>query len=233
MLYGEESMNRIFASRVAVFGIGGVGGYVVEALCRTGVGSIDIYDSDIITITNLNRQIIATHKSLGAYKVDVMKERIHEINPMARIGAFKLFYGPDTADDVDLSIYDYVIDAVDTVAAKLELVCRAKAAGIAIISSMGAANKTDAAAFKAADIYRTSVCPLARVMRKELRNRGIETLKVVYSEEIPKFSNLDPEQGRPIPASNAFVPAAAGLIIAGEVIKDLMARADVCKKAKK
>jgi len=291
MLFGEEGMNRIFAARVAVFGIGGVGGYAVEALCRTGVGSIDLFDSDKVTITNLNRQIIATGKTLGLYKVDVMKDRILEINPEARVGAYRLFYGPETAEGVDLSVYDYIVDAVDTVAAKLELVCRAKAVGVPIISSMGAANKIDAAAFETADIFETSVCPLARVMRRELRLRGIESLKVVYSKETPRTASsfkhsfdehekvradsllleaercvepikqsleiqgaeiqapkrLGPEKlapekpglGKPgqekpgpkrlgpekqAPASNAFVPAAAGLILAGEVIKDLIAQ---------
>ena len=221
MLLGEDNMNRIFASKVAVFGIGGVGGYVVEALCRTGVGAIDLYDHDRICLTNLNRQIIATRKTLGAYKVDVMKERILEINPDAQVSAYRLFYGPETADDIDLSAYDYVVDAIDTVASKLELVCRAKAVGVSVISSMGAANKTDATAFEIADIYDTSICPLARVMRKELRARGIESLKVVYSKEVPKASREIREQGRLIPASNAYVPAAAGLVIAGEVIRDL------------
>ena len=221
LLLGEDNMNRIFASKVAVFGIGGVGGYVVEALCRTGVGVIDLYDHDRICLTNLNRQIIATRKTLGAYKVDVMKERILEINPDARVGAFRLFYGYETADDVDLSAYDYVVDAIDTVNSKIELVCGAQAANVSVISSMGAANKTDASAFEIADIYETSICPLARVMRKELRARGIKSLKVAYSKEEPKVSRVIRENGRLIPASNAYVPAAAGLVIAGEVIRDI------------
>jgi tRNA A37 threonylcarbamoyladenosine dehydratase len=236
---GRDHMERIFAARVAVFGVGGVGGYCVEALARTGVGHLDLFDDDRICLTNLNRQIIATRKTVGRYKVDVMKERIEEINPEAEVGAHKLFYGPETADQVDLARYDYVVDAVDTLTAKLELACRAKAGGAPIISCMGAANTMDAAAFLVADIYETSVCPMARLMRKELRARGIQSLKVVYSRE-PAMKPLENEAAscrrhcvcppgtartcarrRQIPASNAFVPAVAGLILAGEVVRDL------------
>jgi tRNA A37 threonylcarbamoyladenosine dehydratase len=237
---GRANMERLYAARVAVFGIGGVGGYCVEALARTGVGRIDLFDDDRICLTNLNRQIIATRATVGLYKVDVMKERILAINPAAAVDARKLFYGPETAADVDLTAYDYIVDAVDTMTAKLELVCRAKAGGVPIISSMGAANKLDAAAFEVADIHETSVCPMARIMRKELRSRGVGDLKVVYSKE-PAMTPLDdadascrrhcvcpPDSARTcamrrqIPASNAFVPAVAGLIMAGEVIKDLI-----------
>jgi tRNA A37 threonylcarbamoyladenosine dehydratase len=238
---GNDKMDRLHRARVAVFGIGGVGGYCVEALARTGVGAIDLFDDDRICLTNLNRQIIATQKTVGLYKVDVMRERILEINPDAKVGAHKLFYGLDTADGVDLSGYDYIVDAVDTMTAKLELVCRADALGAPIISCMGAANKLDAAAFEVADIHKTSVCPMARIMRKELRNRGIKALKVVYSKE-PAMTPLEDSvagcrfhcicppgvtrtclQRRQVPASNAFVPAVAGLIMAGEVIRDLIA----------
>lgn len=238
---GNENMNRLYGARVAVFGIGGVGGYCVEALARTGIGTIDLFDDDCICLTNLNRQIIATQKTVGLCKVDVMRERILEINPSAEVGAHRIFYGPDTADAVDLSGYDYIADAVDTMTAKLELVCRAAALGVPIISCMGAANKLDASAFEVADIHETSVCPMARIMRKELRNRGINHLKVVYSKEPAgtpladaaescRYQCICPPgvtrtclQRRQVPASNAFVPAVAGLIMAGEMIRDLIA----------
>jgi tRNA A37 threonylcarbamoyladenosine dehydratase len=239
--FGRGNMDRLYRSRVAVFGVGGVGGYCVEALARTGIGAIDMFDDDRICLTNLNRQIMATRKTVGQYKTDVMRERIFEINPDAEVGAHKVFYGPDTAGDVELSAYDYIVDAVDTMTAKLELVCRADALGVPIISCMGAANKLDASAFEVADIHETSVCPIARIMRKELRNRGIRTLKVVYSKE-PAMTPVEdmsisckqhcicpPDvartclQRRQVPASNAFVPAVAGLIMAGEVIRDLIA----------
>jgi tRNA A37 threonylcarbamoyladenosine dehydratase len=234
-------MDRLYKARVAVFGIGGVGGYCVEALARTGIGALDLFDDDRICLTNLNRQIMATRKTVGMYKADVMRERILEINPDAEVGAHKLFYGPDTADGVELSAYDYIVDAVDTMTAKLELVCRADALGVPVISCMGAANKLDASAFEVADIHATSVCPMARIMRKELRSRGIKALKVVYSKE-PAMTPIEdmslsckqhcicpPDtartclQRRQVPASNAFVPAVAGLIMAGEVIRDLIA----------
>ena len=237
---GEKGMGLLFKSRVAVFGIGGVGGHTVDALVRSGVGKIDIYDDDKICLTNLNRQLIATRKTVGKYKVDVMKERILEINPHAEVGAYKMFYSPDVADTVDLSVYDYIVDAVDTVTAKIELIVNAEKAGnVRIISSMGAANKLDASAFEVTDIYKTTMCPLARVMRRELRKRNINSLKVVYSKE-PAIAPLDDMANscmkhcicppdvtrkcthrRQVPASNAFVPPVAGLILAGEVIKDL------------
>ena len=218
MLLGQEAMERLAGSRVAVFGVGGVGGYVVEALVRSGVGALDLIDSDIVCLSNLNRQIIATEQTLGKYKVDAAAERAAQINPDCRIRVFRLFYLPDTADRFDLREYDYVVDAVDTVTAKLTLIESAKSAGVPVISSMGAGNKLDPSAFRAADIYSTSVCPLARVMRKECRKRGIEALKVVYSTEEPVM----PPGGGRVPGSVAFVPSAAGLVIAGEVIKDLI-----------
>ncbi|MDR2356361.1 MAG: tRNA threonylcarbamoyladenosine dehydratase [Clostridiales Family XIII bacterium] len=243
---GNDNMNKLYGARVAVFGIGGVGGYCAEALARTGIGAIDLFDDDRICLTNLNRQIIATQKTVGRYKADVMRERIHEINPDAKVGAHRVFYGPDTAGAVDLSVYDYIADAVDTMTAKLELVCRANALGVPIISCMGAANKLDASAFEVADIRETSVCPMARIMRKELRNRGIEALKVVYSKE-PAMKPLEDAaescrhhcvcppgvtrtclRRRQVPASNAFVPAVAGLIMAGEMIRDLIAAPQAC-----
>ena len=229
LLLGRDNMERLKNSRVAVFGIGGVGGHCAEALCRNGIGALDLFDGDIVDITNLNRQIIATHKTVGRDKAEVMRERLLDINPDAVINARKLFYLPETASEVDLSVYDYVVDAVDTMAAKLELVCRATALGVPVISSMGAANKLNPAAFEVADIYKTSVCPMARIMRHELRKRGIESLKVVYSKEPPLKPQNDDTQSdgpatgrRQTPASNAFVPPVAGLIIAGEVIRDLL-----------
>lgn len=217
-LLGEEAMEKLKKARVAVFGIGGVGGHVVEALVRSGVGAVDIVDSDKVCLSNLNRQIIATESSIGKYKVDVMKERILDINPEAVVNVHKCFYLPETKDEFDFSQYSYVVDAVDTVTAKIQLVMEAAEACVPIISSMGAGNKLDPTAFQVADIYKTSVCPLAKVMRRELKKRGIKKLKVVYSKEQPVVKNA-------VPASVAFVPSVAGLIIAGEVIKDL-AKAD-------
>lgn len=217
-LLGEKAMERLKKARVAVFGIGGVGGHVVEALVRSGVGAVDIVDSDKVCLSNLNRQIIATESSIGKYKVDVMKERILDINPEAVVNVHKCFYLPETKDEFDFSQYSYVVDAVDTVTAKIQLVMEAEEAGVPIISSMGAGNKLDPTAFQVADIYKTSVCPLAKVMRRELKKRGIKKLKVVYSREQPVVKNA-------VPASVAFVPSVVGLIIAGEVIKDL-AKAD-------
>lgn len=217
-LLGEQAMEKLKKARVAVFGIGGVGGHVVEALVRSGVGAVDIVDSDKVCLSNLNRQIIATESSIGKYKVDVMKERILDINPEAVVNVHKCFYLPETKDEFDFSQYSYVVDAVDTVTAKIQLVMEAAEAGVPIISSMGAGNKLDPTAFQVADIYKTSVCPLAKVMRRELKKRGIKKLKVVYSREQPVVKNA-------VPASVAFVPSVAGLIIAGEVIKDL-AKAD-------
>lgn len=240
LLVGKENMKRFAAARVAVFGIGGVGGYVVEALARSGIGTLDLIDNDTVSITNINRQIIATTKTIGQCKVDVARQRILEINPEACVNTYKTFYMPETAADFDLSQYDYVVDAIDTVTGKIELVMQANAAGVPIISSMGAGNKMDAFAFEVADIYKTSVCPLAKVMRRELKRRGIKHLKVVYSKECPlapdadvleEYKNecsdlpetdLSVQNRRQVPGSNAFVPSVAGLIIAGEVIKDLM-----------
>ncbi len=225
MLIGEEGLNALLSSRVCVFGVGGVGSYAVEALARSGVGKIDLVDADTVCESNINRQIIATHKTLGMYKVDAEKDRILEINPNCEVGVYRMFYLPENAGDIDMSVYDYVVDAVDTVTAKIEIIKRAKEAGTPVISSMGAANKLDPTAFEVADIYKTQVCPLAKVMRRELKKRGIESLKVVYSrEEAIKPLRLEEEQtGRRVtPASIAFVPSVAGLIVAGEVIKDLV-----------
>lgn len=228
MLLGTKAMERLFSSGVAIFGIGGVGGYTAEALARSGVGRIGLFDDDKICMSNLNRQIIATRKTVGQYKTDAMAERIREINPEAKVEAYRLFYGPDTADKVDLTGYDYIVDAVDTVTAKLELIIRARAAGVPIISAMGAANKLDPTAFEVTDIYSTKNCPLARVMRRELRKRGVDSLKVVFSRE-PAIRPVEDMAETPtctsrrqIPASNAFVPGSAGLILAGEVVKDLI-----------
>lgn len=227
LLYGHEAMERLANSRVAVFGIGGVGGYVVEALARSGIGTFDLFDNDTVCLSNLNRQIIATHDTIGKYKVDAAKERILSINPKACVFAHTMFFMPDTADEVDFSVFDYVVDAIDTVTGKIELVMRANAAHVPIISSMGAGNKKNASAFEVTDIYKTSVCPLAKVMRKELKARGIKHLKVVYSKEIPIkplcAAEELPQGRRSIPGSNAFVPSVAGLIIAGEIINDLTA----------
>lgn len=237
LVFGKEAMDRLKGSRVAVFGVGGVGGYTVEALARSGVGAINIIDNDKVCLTNINRQIIATGKTVGKYKVDVAKERIEEINPDCKVTAFKTFYMPETADRFDFTQYDYVVDAIDTVTGKIALIENAKKAGTPIISSMGAGNKVDPTAFEVADIYKTSVCPLARVMRYELKRRGIKKLKVVYSKEkpIPPIADEDPngENGclskadkvagkKQVPGSTAFVPSVAGLIIAGEVIKDII-----------
>ena len=228
LLLGREGVERLARAHVAVFGLGGVGGYAAEALVRSGVGALDLIDSDRVSLTNLNRQILATHRTLGQYKADAARERALEINPEARVTARRVFYGPDTAGDFDFSQYDYVIDAIDTVTGKLALIQQALAAGTPIISCMGAGNKLDPTAFRVADIYETSVCPLARVMRKELKRRGIRRLKVVYSQEPPMEpegalyqESLAGEVRRQVPGSNAFVPAAAGLILAGEVVRDL------------
>ena len=227
-LLGQTAMERLAASRVAVFGVGGVGGYVVEALARSGVGALDLIDPDIICTSNLNRQIIALHSTLGRSKVDVAAERVLDINPQAAVRTRKLFYTPQTAAEFNFAEYDYVVDAIDTVSGKLSLAEEALAAGIPIISSMGAGNKLDPTAFEVADIAKTSVCPLARVMRRELKKRGILHLKVVYSKEPPISPACADEGGeghprRSVPGSTAFVPSAAGLILAGEVIRDLIA----------
>lgn len=239
LLLGEDAIRRMSSARVAVFGIGGVGGYVCEALVRSGVGAFDLIDDDKVCLTNLNRQIIATRKTIGKYKVDVMKERMLEINPDADIRVHKCFFLPENEDEFDFSEYDYVVDAVDTVTAKLSLIMKAKSAGVPVISSMGAGNKLNPGRFKIADIYETSVCPLARVMRRELKKRNIKDLKVVYSDE-PAVTPIEDmsiscrtncvcppgaahkcTERRAIPGSTAYVPAVAGLMLAGEIVKDL------------
>ncbi len=226
MLLGADGLERLLGAQVAVFGIGGVGGYVVEALVRSGVGEIDIFDNDTVSVTNLNRQIIATSDTIGRYKVDVMKERALSINPDVKINSHNCFYMPDNADEYDFSVYSYIVDAIDTVTGKIEIIMRASAAGVPVISCMGAGNKLDASQFEVADIYATSMCPLARTMRRELKKRGIKKLKVVYSKEKPLHPINDEQSphdtsARSIPGSTAFVPAAAGMIAAGEVIRDL------------
>lgn len=225
-IFGEEVMKRLSASTVAVFGVGGVGGYVAEALARSGIGHIVLVDKDEVSLTNLNRQIIALHSTLGKPKVQVMKERIMDINPDAAVDAFQCFFLPENADTFDFSSYDFVVDAVDTVSAKIELILRAQAAGTPVISSMGAGNKTNPALFEVADIYKTSVCPLARVMRHELKKRGVRKCKVVYSKEMPVVPKTDGSESgvvpkKPVPGSTAFVPSAAGLLIASEVVRCL------------
>lgn len=264
LLFGEEAMKKIFASRVAVFGIGGVGGYVVEALARSGVGALDLIDNDEVCLSNLNRQIIATRQTLGQYKAEVARERVAQINPECQVRTYRTFYLPDTQDRFDFTQYDYVVDAIDTVTGKLTIIQNAKKAGTPVISCMGTGNKMNPAALEVADIYETSICPLAKVMRRECRKRGIESLKVVYSREEPlrpkreyngkatvagdtqdmiagktaDASVTDPDAAaagkedagavvirrRDIPGSTAFVPGTAGLIIAAEVIKDLITR---------
>ena len=239
LLLGEAGMERLFKVRVAVFGIGGVGSYTAEALVRSGVGTIDLIDDDRVCLTNINRQLFATRKTVAKYKVDVAEERLKEINPDLVVYKYKTFYGPETADQFDFAQYDYVVDAIDTVTGKLALVKQAERAGTPIISCMGAGNKLDPTAFEVTDIYKTTMCPLARVMRKELKKRGIKKLKVVYSKEEAmtpiEYMSISCKAGcicppgttrkctdrRQVPGSNAFVPPVAGLIIAGEVIKDL------------
>ena len=239
MLIGEDGLKLLSECHVAIFGIGGVGGYVCEALARSGVGALDLVDDDKVCLTNLNRQIIATRKTVGRYKTEVMKERILDINPKAKVEIHNCFFLPENADEFPFEEYDYIVDAVDTVTAKISLVMKAKECNVPIISSMGAGNKLDASQFKVADIYKTKVCPLAKVMRRELKKRGVKKLKVVYSEEQPTRPKEDMSIGcrtncicppgakhkcterRDIPGSVAFVPAVAGLIIAGEVVKDL------------
>ena len=239
LIFGAEAMEKLRNSRVAVFGIGGVGGYTVEALARSGVGELDLIDDDKVCLTNINRQIIATRKTVGQYKVDVAAERVHDIDPNIVVNTYKTFYTPETAEQFDFTKYDYVVDAIDTVTGKIALVMNAKKAKTPIICSMGAGNKVDPTAFEVTDIFKTSVDPLARVMRIELKKRGIRKLKVVYSKEVPltpvddmatscKTHCICPPgtarkciQRTQVPGSNAFVPSVVGLIIAGEVIKDL------------
>ena len=221
LLLGEEGRERLFDARVAVFGIGGVGGHAAEALARAGISKIDLIDADTVSVSNINRQAIAFSSTVGQYKASVMKDRILDINPDAEVNAYNVFYSAETADDFDLSRYDYIIDAIDSVTSKILLIERASAVGTKIISSMGTGNKLDPTAFEVSDIYKTSVCPLARVMRTELKKRGIKKLKVVYSKEEPKRIVADSAGGRHAPASISFVPSVAGLILAGEVIKDI------------
>lgn len=239
LLFGGEAMEKLYQSKVAVFGIGGVGGYTVEALARSGVGHFDLIDDDKVCLTNLNRQIIATRDTIGKYKTDIMKERILSINPNAEVVTHKCFFLPENKEEFDFSSYSYVVDAVDTVTAKITLIMEAQAAGVPIISSMGAGNKVNPAEFEVTDIYKTSVCPLAKVMRRELKKRNVEHLKVVYSKEKPiepiddmsiscKENCICPPgaehkctKKRTIPGSTAFTPSVAGLIIASEVVKDL------------
>ena len=238
-LLGSSAMEKLAASRVAVFGLGGVGGYVVEALARSGLGQLDLIDNDRVSPSNLNRQILATHSTLGQYKTDAAAARVRDINPACLVRTCRTFFLPETADAFDFSVYDYVVDAIDTVTGKLELAVRCQAAGTPLISSMGTGNKLDPTALQVADIYETSVCPLARIMRKELKKRGVEQLKVVYSREEPLVPapDTDSRAGEPaasedgfsvrkraVPGSVAFVPSAAGLILAGEVVKDLIGR---------
>ena len=227
MLLGEAAMERLYKAKVAVFGVGGVGGYVVEALARCGIGRLDLCDSDTVSISNINRQILATHSTVGMLKVEAAKKRIADINPACEVRTYPFFYLPDTADRFDFTEYDYIVDCIDTVTGKLQLVERAVAAGTPIICSMGTGNKLDPAAFQVADISKTSMCPLSRIMRKELKKRGINHLKVVYSQEEALTPAVDEEElkrtgKRQIPGSTAFVPGAAGLILAGEVVKDLV-----------
>lgn len=240
LIFGKKAMEKLWESRVAVFGIGGVGGYTVEALVRSGIGAVDLIDDDKICLTNINRQIFATRKTVGKYKVDVAAERIAEINPNIKISTYKTFYTPETAGEFDFSKYDYIVDAIDTVTGKIALVQNAADTNTPIISSMGAGNKVDPTKFEVADIYKTSVCPLAKVMRYECRKRGIKKLKCVYSKEPPikpiesddnscKYHCICPPDTKrtctirnQVPGSNAFVPSVVGLIIAGEVIKDLV-----------
>ena len=227
LLLGEEAMDKLRNARVAVFGIGGVGGYTVEALARCGVGQLDLIDSDTVSVSNINRQILATHSTVGRLKVDVAKDRILDINPGCVVRTYPCFYLPDTADQFDFTQYDYIVDCIDTVTGKLQLVERAAAVNTPIICSMGTGNKLDPAAFQVADISKTSMCPLARIMRKELKKRGINHLKVVYSQEealtpVGAEEEMKLTGKRQIPGSVSFVPGTAGLILAGEVIKDLI-----------
>lgn len=221
LLLGQEAMDRLRHSHVAVFGIGGVGGYAAEALARAGIGRLDLIDHDKVSITNINRQIIASFDTIGKDKADVMKDRIMSVNPGAVVSVFKCFYLPENADAFDLGKYSYVVDAVDTVTAKIELAVRAKEVGVPVISCMGTGNKLNPFRFEIADIYSTSVCPLAKVMRRELRKRNVPRLKVLYSKEEPIKKYLS-EQGRAVPGSISFVPSAAGLMIASEVVRDII-----------
>lgn len=228
LIFGKDAMKRLSEARVAVFGIGGVGGYAVEALARSGIGELDLIDNDTVSVSNINRQIIALESTVGMYKTDAAKARIADINPDCKVNVYRTFFMPDTSSKFDFSLYDYVIDAIDTVTGKIEIIMKAQAAGVPVISSMGAGNKTDPTSFKVADIYSTSVCPLARAMRQQLKKRGVKKLEVVFSTEQSITPKADvslneelPPGRRSVPGSNAFVPSVAGLIIAGEVIKDI------------
>lgn len=222
-LIGKEAVQTLQKKRVAVFGIGGVGGYVVEALARSGIGALDLFDNDRVSLSNINRQIVALHSTVGQLKTEVAKARVLDINPQIQVQTHNVFFLPENAEKFDFSIYDYVVDAIDTVAGKVALIERAKRAGVPVISAMGAGNKLDATAFAVADISKTSVCPLARVVRRELKKLGIEGVKTVYSKEEGLVVNLaDDGAKKAVPASVAFVPSVMGLIIAGEVIKDLV-----------
>lgn len=224
LIFGKEAMERLERARVAVFGIGGVGGYAAEALARSGIGALELIDNDRVSESNINRQIIALHSTVGRYKTEAAAERLLDINPDIKLTARNVFFTPETAGDFDFAQYDYIVDAIDTVTGKIELITRAQAKGTPIISSMGAGNKLDPAAFEVADIYSTSVCPLARVMRYELKKRGVKALKVVYSREkpiVPAEGGESSPKGKAVPGSTAFVPPVAGLIIAGEVVKDI------------
>ncbi|MBR5560311.1 MAG: tRNA threonylcarbamoyladenosine dehydratase [Clostridia bacterium] len=221
LVFGDEGMARLLGARVAVFGVGGVGGHCVQALARAGIGAIDVFDDDAVSITNINRQAVAMTSTIGRPKVEVMRDQILDINPDAKVACHQIFYTPENADEVDLSVYDYIVDAIDTVKAKVELICRAKEAGVPIISAMGAGNKLDPTRFEVADLSKTSVCPLCRVMRTQLKKRGVAHHKVVYSREEPVRVVADESGGRHAPGSVSFVPPVMGLILAGEVIKDL------------
>jgi len=223
MLLGEDALTRLASSRVIVFGIGGVGGYVVEGLARAGIGRLDLVDKDVVSLSNINRQIIALTSTVGQYKADVAAARVRDINPSCEVTTYNTFYLPENKDMFDFSMYDYIVDCVDTVTAKLLIIENAKSAGVPVISSMGTGNKTDPSRFKISDIFKTSVCPLAKVMRRELKKRGIDKLKVVYSDEEPIVPSVRKrESGKDVPSSCSFVPSVAGLIISGEVVKDLI-----------
>lgn len=234
-LLGQQALDCLAAAHVAVFGIGGVGGHAAEVLARSGVGRLSLFDSDTVAPSNLNRQLMALHSTLGQYKVDVMADRIRDIDPSIEVFAHRMFYSAETADQVNLTEYDYVVDCIDTVSAKLLLIQRCKEAGVPILSSMGAANKMDPTAFRVADISKTSVCPLAKIIRIECRKRRLGKLKVVYSEEVPLAPLEDQSDEQPtasrrtVPASNAFVPAACGLVVGSEAVKDLLRARDLCR----
>ncbi len=226
LIFGDEGMSRLGKARVAIFGVGGVGGHCVQALARAGIGSFDVFDDDVVSVTNINRQAVAMTSTIGRPKVEVIRDQILDINPEASVVCHRMFYTPENADEVNLSVYDYIVDAIDTVKAKVELICRANAAGVPIISAMGAGNKLDPTRFEVADLSKTSVCPLCRVMRTQLKKRGIVRHKVVYSREEPVRVVADDSNGRHAPGSVSFVPPVMGLILAGEVIKDIAGKGE-------